>query len=84
MELAQSSDFFETLLATGAFSEPVARFYFKQLIAAVEHVHAKRFCHRDIKPENLLYDQEYNLKLTDFGLASTYKNKEGKVVVHRT
>lgn len=76
-ELARSFDFFDVIFETGALSESVARFYFKQLLTALEYLHSSNFCHRDLKPENLLFDQEMNLKVTDFGFASILRDKTG-------
>lgn len=50
-----------------------AQRYFKQLINAVEYLHSRGVAHRDLKPENLLLDDNDNLKITDFGLATIYR-----------
>ncbi|MDN4494196.1 Stk1 family PASTA domain-containing Ser/Thr kinase [Ureibacillus aquaedulcis] len=43
----------------------------KQLTSAIAHAHENHIIHRDIKPQNILVDQEGNVKVTDFGIATS-------------
>ena len=53
LELAEGGDLFDYIFTVGnGFSEPVARFYFKQLISALEFMHYNTVVHRDLKLEN--------------------------------
>jgi eukaryotic-like serine/threonine-protein kinase len=48
----------------------------EQTLAALEFAHSLGFVHRDIKEQNILVDGKYpsyDAKLTDFGLAKSYK-----------
>ncbi|XP_038064875.1 serine/threonine-protein kinase Chk1-like [Patiria miniata] len=49
--------------------------YFVQLMAGVEYLHKKGVTHRDLKPENLLLDDNDNLKISDFGLATVFRHQ---------
>ncbi|KAI8470582.1 MAG: kinase-like domain-containing protein [Monoraphidium minutum] len=70
-ELVEGLDLLELLNSQGGrMPEPMAAFYFVQLLRAVLHVHEAGFCHRDIKPENCMVEgRTHKLKLIDFGLA---------------
>ena len=51
------------------FPEPLARFYFSEILLGLEYLHNKDIVYRDIKPENILVDIEGHIKIADFGLA---------------
>jgi serine/threonine protein kinase len=70
LELATGGELFEFLSFSGCFEESVARTYFQQLIAGLEYCHEKGVVHRDLKPENLLLNDEFVLKLADFGFSN--------------
>lgn len=82
MELAEGGDLFDKIEPDVGLPEDLANFYFKQLINAISFIHSKGVAHRDIKPENILLDNDGNLKLTDFGLATIYK-KKGEIRVSK-
>jgi len=76
-ELQSGGELFDYIGAAACFPEPIARFYFKQLIEAVEYLHNKGVSHRDIKLENLLIDENCELKLADFGFAGPTEGRDG-------
>lgn len=69
LEFAKGGELFAKV-AKSRFSEHLSRRYFQQLISAVGYCHSRGVYHRDLKPENLLLDENWNLKVTDFGLSA--------------
>jgi serine/threonine protein kinase len=41
----------------------------QQLASALDYAHKKEIVHRDLKPQNALLDENFNVILTDFGIA---------------
>lgn len=71
MEYAMYGDLFEIVLNTGSLDEYLGCYYFKQVLNGLKHVHEVGVIHRDLKLENFLIDEDCNVKICDFGLAST-------------
>ena len=56
-------ELYDYVAQSGKFSEDLARYYMRQLTSALVHVYEQGY----VKLENLLLDNEFNLKLIDFG-----------------
>lgn len=52
-------------------------------MSGLEHCHNRDVLHRDIKCSNLLIDNEGNLKIADFGLATFYDPERKQVMTNR-
>ena len=87
MPYCDSGDLFELLQGSSStnnpatddvgpgMSEPVARYWFRQVMAGVKYLHTKGICHRDLSPENVMIDEK-NCLIIDMGmcLRVPYKN----------
>ena len=62
-------DFSSLLENYGCLDEHIARFYFGELVLALESLHELGIIHRDLKPQNIMLDATGHIKLTDFGLS---------------
>ncbi|ESO01906.1 hypothetical protein HELRODRAFT_65239, partial [Helobdella robusta] len=77
-EFAPKGEIFEYISRNGRFSEAEAKIKFAQILNAVDYCHKLGIVHRDLKAENLLLDENFNVKLADFGFGNFY-HKDSKL-----
>jgi len=70
--LAEKGELFDYLkYYSKGFTEDIARFLFTQILNGVNYCHQIGFVHRDLKLDNILFDSNWIIKISDFGLSAT-------------
>ena len=67
LEYAQKGNLYQYIQKKKGISENEAFKYFIQVASAIYFLHKHGYIHRDIKPENILIDDNFDIKLCDFG-----------------
>ena len=67
LEIAEKRQVNEAVEGAGGMSEPVARYWFRQLLFGLHYLQSKGICHRDLSLENILVDVNHCL-IIDMGM----------------
>ncbi|XP_050687603.1 serine/threonine-protein kinase PLK1-like [Eriocheir sinensis] len=70
LELCRRRSMMELHKRRKAITESETRYFLKQLLLGVKHLHDNKIIHRDLKLGNLFLNDEMELKIGDFGLAT--------------
>ncbi len=78
MNYASKGQLYSLLKRHNRLDEKTAAQYILEVITAVEYLHNldPPIIHRDIKPENILLDENYRVKLADFGWSNYVSSDE--------
>ena len=76
MELCPNGNLFDIIYGIHSISQNLLKVIFMQILEALHSCHSTGICHRDIKPENILFDENSNIKLTDFGSSTRIQDMQ--------
>jgi len=76
LEKCSRQTLMELSSARRRFAVPEVQFFMLQTISACEYMHAENVIHRDLKLGNLMLDEDFNVKVGDFGLAAELSHPE--------
>lgn len=70
LELCRRRSLMEMHKRRKAISEPETRYFMRQIVLACQYLHDNKIIHRDLKLGNLFLNDDMELKIGDFGLAT--------------
>ncbi len=74
MELVEGMDLRRYLRSRGVLAVDRAVIITHDVALGLGAAHRRQIVHRDVKPQNILVGHDGSIKLTDFGIASVYKD----------
>ncbi|CAG9091094.1 unnamed protein product [Plutella xylostella] len=80
LRFAEKGDLLDFLAANGAIPENQSRLWMRQIMSALNYMHAMNVAHRDLKCENILITVNFNVLITDFGFARSVKQRDKDVL----
>ncbi|MGA1792238.1 MAG: serine/threonine protein kinase [bacterium] len=76
MEYVEGIDLQHLIVERRYLSNDIALLIFTEVCKALKYAHERKVIHRDIKPANILISKAGEVKLTDFGVATTTEQDE--------
>jgi len=70
LELCRRRSLMEMHKRRKAITEPETRYFMRQIVLACQYLHNNKIIHRDLKLGNLFLNDDMELKIGDFGLAT--------------
>ena len=65
-------------------TERKCQIFLRQIVRGIQFIHSQRIIHLDLKPFNIMFanpDDDYNLRIIDFGLAEKLREGEERVAM---
>ncbi|MBV9022203.1 MAG: protein kinase [Ktedonobacteraceae bacterium] len=78
MELVEGKDLRRYLRSYGVLTPERAMMIAHDVALGLGAAHRREIVHRDVKPQNILVGDNGSIKLTDFGIASVYKDLDAE------
>lgn len=78
LDLATKGNQYNYLQKKQLLEEREAFIYFFQTLLGLDYLHKKGIIHRDLKPENLLFDDNANIRICDFGWSVNNEQSDGQ------
>jgi serine/threonine protein kinase len=74
LELCENRTMVDLLKSRRHLSEAESRHFLWMIILAIHYMHERNIIHRDLKLSNIFLNLEYDIKIGDFGLATTLED----------
>lgn len=64
-----STDLMQIIHSDNSLSDEHFKLILWQILSALKYIHSANIIHRDLKPSNILINEEWEIKICDFGMA---------------